>query len=94
MSMAREPGVFLIPILTQALELGVKMNKPLQIDFQNLEYLNSSTISPVIRILERARRAQARVRVLYKRALKWQSLSFTALEIFRTPDSRIEVQGV
>lgn len=94
MSMAREPGQFLMPILSKALDLGLQTEKPLVIDFQNLEYLNSSTISPVIRILEHARRGHGRVRVLYNKALKWQALSFTALEIFKTPDARIDVQGV
>lgn len=94
MSMAREPGQFLLPILSKALDLGLQTSKPLVIDFQQLEYLNSSTISPVIRILEHARRGHGRVKVLYKKGLKWQALSFTALEIFRTPDARIDVQGI
>ena len=93
-SMAREPGRFLLPILSKALDLGLQKDKRLVIDFQKLEYLNSSTITPVIRILEHARRGHSRVRILYNRALKWQALSFTALELFKTPDARIDVRGV
>lgn len=94
MSMAREPSTFLLPIFFDALELADREGKLLQMDFQLLEYLNSSSISPVIRTLERARRGQGRVRVLYNKSLKWQALSFTALEIFRTADARVDVQGV
>jgi hypothetical protein len=93
-SMAREPGRFLLPVLSKALDLGLQRDKPLVIDFQQLEYLNSSTITPVIRILEHARRGHSRVRIVYNKSLKWQSLSFTALELFKTPDARIDVRGV
>lgn len=94
MSMAREPANFLLPILTRALDLGLERQKPVVIDFQQLEYLNSSSISPVIRILEQARRGHGRVRVVYNKALRWQALNFTALEMFRTPDARIQIEGV
>jgi len=93
-SMAREPARFLLPVLSKALDLGLQREKRLVIDFQQLEYLNSSTITPVIRILEHARRGHSRVRIVYNKALKWQALSFTALELFRTADARIEVHGV
>jgi hypothetical protein len=93
-SMAREPARFLLPILSKALDLGLQRDKRLAIDFQQLEYLNSSTITPVIRILEHARRGHSRVRIVYNKALKWQALSFTALELFKTVDGRIDVRGM
>ncbi len=40
------------------------------------------------------KRASHAVRVLYKKSLKWRELSFTALEVFQTPDRRIEIRGV
>lgn len=93
MSMARDPGQFLVPILSRALDSALQREKPLVIDFRQLEYLNSSTITPVIRILEHARRGRSAVRIVYDKSLKWQALSFTALELFRTPDGRIEIRG-
>lgn len=94
MSMAREPGQFLLPVLSRVLERGSAQGKPVVIDFQNVEYLNSSTMTPVIRTLEQARRGKNQVRIVYKKDLKWQALSFTALELFRTQDSRIDVRGI
>lgn len=94
LSMARNPGQFLSPLLSRALDRGLQREKPLVLDFQRLEYLNSSTLSPVIRILDQARRGHGRVRVVYNKELKWQRLSFTGLDIFRTQDARIDVQGV
>lgn len=93
-SLAREPGRFLLPILSRALDRGLQLNKPLVIDFSRMEYLNSSTLTPVIRILEQARRGHGTVRVVYNRALKWQTLSFTGLDVFRTPDARIDIRGI
>jgi hypothetical protein len=93
-SMAREPAQFVSPILSRALDLGLQTQKKVVIDFQQMEYLNSSTLSPVIRTLEHARRGQNQLTVVYSKTLKWQALSFGPLEIFKTPDARISVQGV
>ncbi|MDP3151952.1 MAG: hypothetical protein Q8N23_04745 [Archangium sp.] len=93
-SSSREPGVFIVPVLSRALELGRSQNKPLLLDFQSMAYMNSSTITPIIRLLGKAMRTANKVCVIYKKELKWQELSFTALEVFQTPDQRIEIRGV
>ena len=61
------------------------------LDFRKLEYLNSSTITPVIRILEQAKRGTALVTVVYNAELKWQALSFSALYLFQSLDGRVTV---
>jgi len=68
--------------------------QPLVLDFRKIEYMNSSTITPVIRTLEQARRASRSIRVLYQKTVKWQELSFSALQVFETPDRRIQICGV
>ena len=93
-STGREPGVFIVPVLSRALEMGRSQNKPLVLDFQSMAYMNSSTITPIIRLLGKAMRTANKVCVIYKKELKWQELSFTALEVFQTPDQRIEIRGV
>lgn len=93
-STGREPSAFILPVLSRAIELVQHTKKPLILDFQNIAFMNSSTLTPIIRLLDRARRTVSTVRVLYKRELKWQELNFTALEIFQTPDQRIEIRGV
>ncbi len=55
--------------------------------------MNSSTITPVIRLLHEAKRGGARVTILYKQTLRWQELSFSALTIFQTDDERIQIRG-
>jgi len=93
-STAREPGNFILPVLAQAVALCAKDARPLILDFQKIGYMNSSTITPIIRVLGKARQAANPVSVIYKKDLRWQELSFSALTVLQTPDRRIEVRGV
>jgi len=93
-SVDRNPGKFINPILVGILHKSSDLKKRIILDFQKLDYMNSSTITPVIKILERAKRGKAQVTVLYKKLLKWQDLSFSALEIFQTRDKRVEIKGL
>ena len=93
-SIDREPGKFITPILVNAIKRSSGLNKKIILDFRELAYMNSSSITPVIKILERAKRGRTQIRVVYKESLKWQDLSFSALEIFRTKDRRVEIKGL
>jgi anti-anti-sigma regulatory factor len=92
-SILRESAEFLMPILLQTLAETTERNKRLVMDFRDLTYMNSSTLTPVIKILERARIGDGKVTALYRAGLKWQSISFSALGIFQTNDRRIEIKG-
>ena len=93
-STGRDPGRFILPILTSVLERSTLTGQAIVLDFRELEYMNSSTITPIIRILERARRGSNHVEVVYLKDQSWQMLSFTALEVFNTEDGRIQIQGM
>jgi hypothetical protein len=93
-SVDREPGKFITPILVNAIRRSSGLNKKIILDFRELAYMNSSSITPVIKILERAKRGRTQIRVVYKKSLKWQDLSFSALEIFKTKDGRVEIKGL
>ena len=73
----REPGRFLTPILLNALSLAPP-GQSVVLDFSALNYMNSSTFTPVVRFLEQARRNGQQVSVRYREDVKWQSLSFSA----------------
>ncbi len=92
-STAREPGQPLLNMLQRSLELAASTGKTLVLDFRDIEFMNSSSITPIIRVLARAQRGTAKVRILYRKDRKWQALSFGALEVFRTHDSRIAICG-
>ena len=93
-STAREPAEFLIPILTRALDRATGLKVPLTMDFRNIEYFNSSTITPVVRLIEEAKRRGTSMVIQYDQKLRWQELSFSALQVFHTGDQRIRILGV
>jgi hypothetical protein len=92
-SMLREPGEFLLPLLLKMLAEAIDGKKRIVLDFRDLAYMNSSTLTPVIKILERARVGRGEITLVYRKALKWQDISFSALVIFQTPDGRIAIHG-
>jgi len=92
-SIERKPNLFITPILIKFLRKSINNDKRIILDFCEIEYMNSSTITPIIKILERAKRGKVKVSVIYLKSLKWQHLIFSALEIFQTKDDRIVIQG-
>jgi hypothetical protein len=89
----REPGRFLVPVLAEAMERARAEARPLVLDFAGLEYMNSSTFTPVVKCLDDSRRLGIPVVLEYSLSRKWQSLSFSALRTFETLDGRIKVRG-
>lgn len=92
-SILRDPAEFLQPILIQVLDEADSEGKRLILDFSSLTYMNSSTYTPLVKTLERARLGNSQITVLYDADQKWQSVSFVALTIFATGDGRVAVVG-
>lgn len=93
-STEREPAKFISPILVDVLKLASDKNKRIVMDFQNLGYMNSSTITPIVKILDRAKKGMTKITIYYQKSLKWQDLNFSALEIFNSEDNRLEIKGL
>jgi hypothetical protein len=89
----REPGRFLMPVLADALERARVDRVPLALDFSELDYMNSSTFTPVVKALDESRRLSVPLVLEYSLSRKWQALSFSALRTFETLDGRIKVRG-
>lgn len=92
-STERDPSVFITPILTESVHNSKKFSKKIMMDFRELEYMNSSTITPIIKIMENANELNSSISIQYKKSKKWQDLCFSALRIFETKDHRIEITG-
>ena len=93
-SIDREPSKFISPVLVKVLQMAGTLNKRITMDFQSLSYMNSSTITPIIKILDRAKKGMTKITIIYRKTLKWQELNFSALEVFRTEDNRLEIKGL
>jgi hypothetical protein len=89
----REPGRFLVPILDEALARAREAGLRLVLDFTAVEYMNSSTFTPIVKLVDQARRAGVHLALEYSLERKWQALSFSALRTFETKDGRITVSG-
>jgi hypothetical protein len=89
----REPSRFLVPVLTAALERARDAGLPLVLDFRELDYMNSSTFTPLVKALDESRRLSVPIVLEYALARRWQALSFSALRTFETLDGRIKVHG-
>jgi len=85
----REPGNFLNPIFNELLD----KNKKILMNFNKMEYMNSSTITPILKVLDKVKNSTGEIKIVYPKDLKWLELTFSALEIFQTDDKRIEIIG-
>jgi hypothetical protein len=92
-STAREPRTFLQPVLQRMLDASLAQGKPLVLDFRELEYLNSSTITPVVRLLQAVKVQAGRVVVRYRDDLQWQRLSFSALKVLQGDGKSVVIDG-
>ena len=81
-STARDPGASLVPYFLGAL-YQVAAGTTIEMDFQAVEYFNSSTIGSLIYLVEEARRQSVPLVFVYDRRLKWQELSFAPLRVLR-----------
>lgn len=92
-SIEREPGKFITPLLMRLIRRCSERDKRLLLDFRSIDFMNSSTITPLIKMLERAKRGSSRMTVIYDSESKWQELIFSALTIFSTDDDQVVLKG-
>lgn len=89
----REPARFLGPVLAELVEACRKASARLSLDFTGLEYMNSSTFTPIVKALGDARRWRVPIALEYAQQKSWQALSFSALRTFETADGSVAVLG-
>ena len=91
---SRDPAKVLEPLLASAVAKAELSRKELVLDFRPLSRMNSSTVPPILRVLHHAKRASnLKVTVLYARLQRWQTISFSALKAFESPDGRVTVHA-
>lgn len=80
-SVARDPAASIVPFCDRACVVAKGDGVALELAFEELEQMNSSTISAVIEAVERVRAAGVPVVLTYRQAVRWQRISFGALAI-------------
>jgi len=77
-SEGRDPGRALEPLL-KAVGADLAEVQSVEFDFRSMEYMNSSTIRPILQMVQNASSSVGTVRVVYDGSKNWQRLSFMAI---------------
>ena len=87
----KNPGAFLYPYFEEIAKEASDHNFSIEMDISEMKYMNSSTISPIIRLIKDLKSKRIKFIILYDGNMKWQDLSFTALRIYQTEDNMFDV---
>ncbi len=90
-SIDRDPSATLKPYLDEVID-GIKGGK-LEVDFSPLEYMNSSTVPPIIHMAKKLNESSTKTEIFYNRSSSWQSASFKALETIVLKMDNVSVKG-
>lgn len=91
-SEARDPSSIINPFFR---EIFPKFKgKELEIKFEQLKYMNSSTVPPIIQLIKELEENDIKSTITYDRNSKWQVASFKALETIVRTMQNISVKGV
>jgi hypothetical protein len=93
-SVEREPGKILAPYFAGALDEAASQNLALELRFAALEHFNSSTITALIALVQKARAAKVKLVLVYDKAVRWQKLAFEALRALDKKDGLLELRAV
>jgi hypothetical protein len=93
-SASREPGVDLRPFLVDVLSEAHRLQASIEMHFEALEYFNSSTVSVLVDFVRTACTQKVPVSIIYSADIRWQRLSFDALQVFSLMDKNVKVTPI
>ncbi|MDP1826790.1 MAG: hypothetical protein Q8L48_26195 [Archangium sp.] len=93
-SASRAPGVDLQPYLAAVLTEARNTQATIEMHFEALEYFNSSTVAVLIDFVRAACGVKVPVTISYSAEVRWQRLSFQALQVFSLMDQHIKVAPI
>ncbi len=88
----RHPGKILGPYFAKMLDRVASQSVPLELHFETLDYLNSSTITAIIQLIQDARAKAVKLVIVFDPSRRWQKLSFDALKVFARDDGLMELR--
>ncbi|MDH4199803.1 MAG: hypothetical protein OEV66_05405 [Spirochaetia bacterium] len=87
-SKAKSPSDFLNPVMQEVFANAIQEKKSIFLDFFNLEYMNSATVSPIIKFWAKLKDTGISLTVEYNGAISWQKTNFSALTVFEKDSQR------
>ncbi len=91
-SRERDPGAMLYPYFNEIVN-DIK-DKQITIDFSKLEYMNSSTVPPILKLFKLLDTREISTRIIYDNQSGWQCASFKALSTIAESLDNVDVEGV
>jgi hypothetical protein len=91
-SEARDPSALINPYLNDIFDK--LKGKDLEMIFTELQYMNSSTVPPIIQFIKKLEEGKVKAVIKYSKDSKWQIASFKALETIVRTMENIKVVGV
>ncbi len=93
-SVDRQPGKTLDPWFEGVVEEAAREGHSIEMRFEAVEHFNSSTITSLISLVQRARAKQVKLAMVYDKNLKWQRLSFDALRVLGKGDGLLDIRSI
>jgi hypothetical protein len=90
-SEAREPSSLINPYFNEI--INKLKGKELEVKFEQLQYMNSSTVPPIIEMIKNLEQHEIKSIITYDKNSKWQAASFRALEVIVKTLKHIQVIG-
>jgi hypothetical protein len=91
-SVERDPAKNLSPFFG-TLEAHIRQNRSVELDFRDLEFMNSSTVKPILVFCQKASTKARAVSVRYNSTKTWQRLSFGLLKAMSATWNNVTVEG-
>lgn len=91
-SVARDPGLVLKPLF-DGLAVHMGKDREVELDFRKFEYMNSSTLKPILTFVQTASGGARSVQVRYDSQKTWQRLSFKLLQAVASSWANVRVDG-
>lgn len=90
-SNAESPGQAIRPFFAIVASRAADSGAALEQHFEDLGFLNSSTIAVLIELIREGQQRGIGQRFYFDGSKRWQALSFSALKGFATPTSKFEL---
>jgi hypothetical protein len=90
----RDPGKVLRPFFATLLDLARQRRTPVELHLGAIEYVNSSTLSAIVRLIRESRDAGVKLVIVYDGGRNWQRLAFDPLSVFVTDDGLFELRAM
>ena len=89
----RYPKKSLGPFFENLFVEAIEKKATVEMHFEGLDYLNSSTISAIVGVIRDLRDKRIKLVISFDNQQKWQKLCFDALRVFEKPDGLLVMQS-